>query len=43
MKERIASDIKQVYASLISTEGRPTRLIRLISEIEEGGQAGILS
>lgn len=42
MKERIEADTRQVYASLISAGGRPTRPIRSIPDIEEGNQAHFL-
>lgn len=42
MKERMEADIRRVYASLISTGGRPTRPIRPVSDVEEDDQVGFL-
>lgn len=42
MKERIEADTRQVYASLISMGGRPTRPIRPVPGVEEGDQADFL-
>ena len=42
MKERMEADTRRVYASLISTGGRPTRPIRPVSDVEEGDHVDFL-